>query len=157
VPIGMPGYCWKVWSPKTTYIFSTRKPSISLMSASEYLCGHQSVVSQNMYLVSQSLEIRILGCRFCLQSKYLLSGKCYKRFSVVISKHIFFAYILFLRVSQILRKKGKLVHFLFCGRLFLRFKSTRFIRIFFMAHNYEHNFYVFYFWRIKNGRQKWEN
>jgi hypothetical protein len=23
-----------------------------------------------------------------------------------------------------------------------------------MAHNYEHNFYVFYFWRIKNGRKK---
>jgi hypothetical protein len=26
-----------------------------------------------------------------------------------------------------------------------------------MAHNYEGNFYVFYFWRIKNGRKKCEN
>jgi hypothetical protein len=23
-----------------------------------------------------------------------------------------------------------------------------------MAHNYEHNFCMFYFWRIKNGREK---
>jgi hypothetical protein len=29
----------------------------------------------------------------------------------------------FFRVSQILRKKGKLVHFLFCGSYFLRFKT----------------------------------
>jgi hypothetical protein len=29
----------------------------------------------------------------------------------------------FFRVSQILRKKGKLVHFSFCGSYFLRFKS----------------------------------
>jgi hypothetical protein len=27
----------------------------------------------------------------------------------------------------------------------------------FMAYNYEHNFYAFYFWRIKNGREKCEN
>jgi hypothetical protein len=32
----------------------------------------------------------------------------------------------------------------------------QYIRIF-MAHNHEHNFYVFYFWRIKNGCEKCEN
>jgi hypothetical protein len=32
----------------------------------------------------------------------------------------------------------------------------RYIGIF-MAHNHEHNFYVFYFWRIKYGHEKCEN
>jgi hypothetical protein len=31
-------------------------------------------------------------------------------------------YPVFFRVSQILRKKGKFVHFLFCGSYYLRFK-----------------------------------
>jgi hypothetical protein len=37
--------------------------------------GYQNGVSQNMYLVSQSLEICISGCHFCLKNNYLLSEK----------------------------------------------------------------------------------
>jgi hypothetical protein len=39
VSIGMPTNCWKTWSPKTTKILSTRKQSLPLMCASDYLYG----------------------------------------------------------------------------------------------------------------------
>jgi hypothetical protein len=37
--------------------------------------GYQNGVSQNMYLVSQSLEMCIFGCHFCLKSNYIWSEK----------------------------------------------------------------------------------
>jgi hypothetical protein len=53
-------------------ILPTRKPNIPLMSASEYLyIGYHSGVSQNMYLLSQSLNILISGCHFGLKKKQL--------------------------------------------------------------------------------------
>ena len=52
-------------------------------------------------------------------------------------------------------EKKKTCTFLFCGSYFVRFKTI--YNDFFMAHNYEHNLSVFYFWRIKNGREKCEN
>jgi hypothetical protein len=44
--------------------------------------------------------------------------------------------------------------FLFCRIIFGDLKG--YIGIF-MAHNYEHYFYVFYFHRIRNGRKKCQN
>jgi hypothetical protein len=41
--------------------------------------------------------------------------------------------------------------YIILGKLFFFFGVLkRYIGIF-MAHNYNHNFYLFYFWRIKNG------
>jgi hypothetical protein len=71
VPIGIPTDSWKAWSPKTTKILYTRKPSIPLMSAySTCTCvGYQSFASQNMYLAFKSRNICIYG--FLLKNNYL--------------------------------------------------------------------------------------
>jgi hypothetical protein len=66
--MGMPTDCWKTWSPRITYILSTRKPNIPLMSASEYLYGISEwcltkylscfPITRNLYL-GPRIEMRV--------------------------------------------------------------------------------------------------
>ena len=63
-------------------------------------------------------------------------------------------YPVFFACHKFCEKKGKLVHFLFAEVIFCDLK--RYIKNN-MAHNNEYNFCVFYFSRIKNGREKCEN